>query len=107
MKETITYRPSVQPEELSSIIVNQLHYPKVNRFIDEAVKEKIARETAAACNVKADALIQKLSKVVYEHHGWQFHEVNAKMKREIDRKAKKIESGKAKAIRWKGSVDKL
>jgi plasmid stability protein len=29
------------------------------------------------------------------------------MKKEIDQKAKKIETGRAKGIRWKGSIDKL
>jgi hypothetical protein len=107
MKETITYRPSVQPEKLTSIIVKKLHYPKVNRFIDEAVKEKIARETSMVYDAKTDGLIQKLSKVVYEHHGWKFHEVSVRMKKEIDGKAKAVESGKVKARRWKGSIDSL
>ena len=107
MKETITYRPSVEPEKLTSIIVKKLHYQKVNRFIDEAVREKIARETAAVYDAKTDGLIQKLSKVVYEHHGWKFHEVSAKMKKEIDKKAKAVESGKVKGRRWNGSIDSL
>jgi hypothetical protein len=107
MKETITYRPSVEPGKLASIIVKKLHYPKINRFIDEAVKEKIARETAAVYDAKTDMLVQNLSKVVYEHHGWKFHEVGAKMKKQIDRKAKPIETGKTKSHKWKGTVDNL
>ena len=43
MKDTITYRPTIVPEKLTEII-RKLHYPKVNRFIDEAVREKISRE---------------------------------------------------------------
>jgi hypothetical protein len=56
---------------------------------------------------KADVLLQKLSKVVYEHHGWKFHEVSPKLKKEINRRAKAVETGKVKAARWKGSVDDL
>ena len=38
---------------------------------------------------------------------WKFHDVSAKMKKEIDKKAKAVESGKVKGHRWKGSIDSL
>jgi hypothetical protein len=107
MRPVFSYRPSIQRETLEQIILKRLHYKKLNRFIDEAVKEKIQREMPSPGKGNADALVRKLSKVVYEHNGWKFDEVTPKLKKEIDRRAKAVETGKAKAVRWTGSIDDL
>jgi len=52
-------------------------------------------------------LAKKTSKTHSERDGWKFHEVDAKLKKKIDQKAKPVESGKVKACRWKGSIDAL
>lgn len=105
MRSILSYRPSIQREVLEQIILKKLHYKKLNRFIDEAVKEKIQREVPSSSKAKTEALIQKLTKVIYEHDGWKFYEVGSKLKKEIDQRAKAVEAGKVKAIRWKGSID--
>lgn len=107
MRAVLSYRPSIKRDDLEQIVLKKLHYKKMNRFIDEAVKEKIQREIPSKHNGDAQALIQKLTKVIHEHHGWKFHEVSPKLKKEINRRAKAVETGKTKAIRWKGSIGDL
>jgi hypothetical protein len=63
MKETITYRPTIEPDKLSRII-KKLHYPNVNRFIDEAVREKIKREATNPIDTKTDKMLWEISEVI-------------------------------------------
>jgi hypothetical protein len=103
----IPYRPSIQREELTSLILKKLHYKAVNRFIDEAVKEKITREMNVTSDPEMDRLISKLTEVVYEHKGWKFMKPSKAVIAKIDEKAAPIASGKVKGVKWKGSFDKL
>jgi hypothetical protein len=63
MKETITYRSTIEPEKIRRII-KKLHYPNVNRFIDEAVREKIEREIKKEVHTKTDKMLWEISKVI-------------------------------------------
>ncbi len=102
----ISYRPSIERGELESLITKKLHYKALNRFIDEAVKEKLNRELVVTSDPEMTRLIGKLTEVVYEHKGWKFLKPSKEVVKRINEKAKPFEEGKVKATRWKGSFDK-
>jgi len=102
----ISYRPSIEREELENLITEKLHYKALNRFIDEAVKEKLTRELVVTSDPEMTKLVSKLTEVIYEYKGWKFLKPNKAVINRIDQKVKGIESGKVKAVRWKGSIAK-
>jgi hypothetical protein len=104
MKDTITYRPTIVPEKLTEII-RKLHYPKVNRFIDEAVREKISREANDPKSAKAEALIWEVMEVLDKYKGIKFLKPSPELTKEIDKKADAIMSGKVKGYKYtKGNL---
>jgi hypothetical protein len=103
MKDTITYRPTIVPEKLTQII-KKLHYTKVNRFIDEAVKEKISREANDPRGAKAEALLGEVMEVLDKYKGIKFLKPTPGLAKEIDQRADAIVSGKAKGYRYKGNL---
>jgi len=103
MKDTITYRPTIIPEELTRII-RELHYPKVNRFIDEAVREKIKREADDPKSAKAEAMMWEVMEVLDKYKGIKLLNPSPELAKEIDKKSDDILSGKSKGYRYKGSL---
>ena len=103
MKDTITYRPTIEPQKLGQII-RKLHYPKINRFIDEAVREKISREAKDPKGAKAEALLDEVMEVLDRYKGIKFLKPSPELAREIDEKADAIASGKVKGHRYKGNL---
>ncbi|HVZ80015.1 MAG TPA: hypothetical protein VHE12_04350 [bacterium] len=102
----ISYKPSIERDRLFHLILKKLHYKAVNRFIDEAVKEKLNRELVATTDPEMTRLINRLTEVLYEHRGWKFMKPSKEATRKINEKAKRYEKGKIKATRWKGSFDR-
>ncbi len=103
MKDTITYRPTILPEKLTEII-RKLHYPKVNRFIDEAVREKISREANDPKGAKAEALIWEVMEVLDKYKGIKFLKPSPELAKEIDKRADAIVSGKVKGHKYNGNL---
>ncbi len=95
MKDTITYRPTIEPEKLTKII-KKLHYPKVNRFIDEAVREKIKREATSPQAAKAEAMLWEIREVLDKYKGSKFFKPSPELSKEIDEKADAVMYGKGK-----------
>jgi len=87
MSDTVTFRPSIKKEDLQTL-VKRMHY-NLNRFIDEAVKEKIVRESSPRGEV--EKLSEEIGKVVFEHMGWKFSapkgETLKRLKKSVDLKA--------------------
>lgn len=106
VRTPISYRPSIQRTELEALIIKKLHYKAINRFIDEAVKEKLNRELVITSDPQMTRLIEKLTEVVHEYKGWKFLKPSKEVIQRIRQKAKPYEEGKVKAVRWKGSFDK-
>lgn len=102
----ISYRPSMERDRLEGLILKKLRYKAVNRFIDEAVKEKLNRELVVTSDPEMTRLLTKLTEVIHEHKGWKFMKPSKEVARRINVKAKPFEEGKVKATRWKGSFDK-
>jgi hypothetical protein len=101
----ISYRPSMGKTQFEQLVVSKLHY-KVNRFLDEAVKEKLNRELVITSDPEMSRLISKVTEVILEHKGTKFLKPTEEIRRRIRAKATDLESGKVKGIRWKGSIDK-
>jgi hypothetical protein len=101
MKETFNYRPTIEPEKISRII-KKLHYPNVNRFIDEAVREKIEREVKNQLHTKSDRMLWEISEEIGWYKKITFLKPLPKLAREIDEKADAIMEGKVKGIPWTG-----
>lgn len=91
MAQVLPYRPSIEKEKLLDIIVKKLHY-KMNRFIDEAVKEKIVRETIQENEI--ERLGMDIGKFLYERNNWKVYAPGPKLKKELDAERKKVKSGK-------------
>lgn len=53
----ISYRPSINRGELEKLITKKLKYRAVNRFIDEAVKEKLNRELVVTSDPEMTRMI--------------------------------------------------
>jgi len=106
MKDTITYRPTIIPEKLARII-HKLKYPKLNRFIDEAVREKINRETNDPKTAKTEALLWEVMEVLDKYKTIKFLKPSPELAREIDKKADGIISVKTKGYKYKGSLKDL
>jgi hypothetical protein len=100
MAETVTYRPRMGKNKLQEM-VERLHY-KLNRFIDDAVAEKLRRELQT--DGKAQKLAEDISKLVYEHNGWKFSAPEHGLEKEILKRAHRMKTGKVKSYRYKGSV---
>jgi hypothetical protein len=105
-RATILYRPSMGRDKLEEIVLKKLHYKSVNRFIDEAVTEKLIRKLVATNDPELTQLISKLVKESYKHKGRKFLKPSKEVTRKINEKAKPYEEGKVKTTRWKGSFDK-
>ena len=103
VKVPISYKPTMDAEELKNIIVKKLRYVAVNRFIDEAVQEKLEREMGSGQEAKMKKLISTLEEAVHEYKGWTMHKPTKAQIQEIERKSKLIEQGKVKPVKWKGS----
>jgi hypothetical protein len=102
-KVPISYKPTMDAEELKNIIVKKLRYVAVNRFIDEAVQEKLEREMGLGQEAKMKKLVSTLEEAVREYKGWTMHKPTKAQIQEIERKSKLIEQGKVKPVKWKGS----
>ena len=104
-KAPISYRPSIGRDEFENLVVKKLHY-KVNRFLDEAVKEKLNRELVITSDPEMSKLISKVTEVILEHKGTQFLKPTPEISKRIRAKTAEIESGKVEGIPWKGSLEK-
>lgn len=93
MAQVLPYRPSIEKERLLEIIVKKLKY-KMNRFIDDAVKEKIVRETVQENEIEKLGL--DIGKFLYERNSWKIYAPGGKLSRELDEARKKAKSGKAR-----------
>ena len=100
----ISYRPTIDRKKLESLITRKLHYKAVNRFIDEAVREKIERDLSGSGEAKLKRLLDQVSQAVSEYKGWTMHKPSKALAREIEKKAGPMESGKTKPVAWKGSL---
>lgn len=87
MGDTYTYRPKMfKVEELVGFAKS--HKTNLNRYIEDALAEKMARDSGG----KATALADKITKVVVEHMGLKLVKPDAKTAANIDKaiaKAKK------------------
>ncbi len=80
MSTTYTYRPKMfKVDELVGLAKKR--HTNLNRFIEEALREKIAREKGG----KAQVLADKITKVVVEHMGLRLTKPDAKTAAKIDR----------------------
>lgn len=93
MAQVLPYRPSIEKEKLLEIIVKKLKY-KMNRFIDDAVKEKIVRETVQENEIEKLGL--DIGKFLYERNNWKIYAPGSKLNRELDEARKKAKSGKTR-----------
>jgi hypothetical protein len=105
-KAPISYKPTMDPDELKDIIVRRLRYVAVNRFIDEAVREKLERVMGASQEARMSRLVSAVEEAVREYRGWTTHKPSKAKKREIDRLARPIEEGLVKPVKWSGSFVK-
>lgn len=86
MSTTYTYRPKLfKVEELVGLA--KKNHTNLNRFIEDALREKIARERGG----KAQVLADKITKVVVEHMGLKLTKPDAKTAGKIDRAVKHAE----------------
>lgn len=99
----ISYKPAMGSDELKKVVIQKLRYPAVNRFIDEAVREKLERELGDGPDSKTKRLVNALEEAVKEYKGWTMHKPTQSQIREIEKRAKAIEEGKTKPVRWKGT----
>ena len=68
MASTFSYRPkNYSVEQLKKIA--QKHHTNLNRYIEEAVIERIRNEVSSASHGQAEQLARKITKVVVEHMG--------------------------------------
>lgn len=105
-KSLVAFRSSIEKGKLEEFALKKLHYRSVSEFINEAVKEKISRETVVTTDPEMDRLIDKIREVVYEHKGWKFLKVSPAAAKRIDRIADPIIQGKVKGTPWTGSLGK-
>ena len=73
----------------------------------EAVKIKKRAEEMRSGKEKSIPLSDIIHKLEKMPTLMRFHEVSPKLKKDINQRAKAVETGKVKATRWKGSVDDL
>ena len=64
----------------------------MNRFIDDAVKEKIVRETIQENEI--ERLGMDVGKFLYERNNWKVFAPGPKLKKEMEEERKKLKSGK-------------
>jgi len=102
---TISYYPSMGKAQFEKLVVGKLNY-KVNRFLDEAVREKLNRELVTTSDPEMSRLISKAKEVILEHKGTKFLKPTKKIRKRINARAAEVKSGKVKGIHWKGSFDK-
>jgi hypothetical protein len=105
-KSLVAFRSVINEKELKEITLKKLHYPSVSEFINEAVKEKLNRETGLDGDPEVGRLVSKLTEVIHEYKGWKFMKVSPELAKKIDQVADPIISGKVKGTTWKGSFDK-
>ncbi len=80
MQETYTYRPKAfKVGEL--LKVAKAHHTNLNRFIEDALAEKLSREKKGSHQVLAD----KINRVVVEHMGLKLAKPDAKTAAKIDK----------------------
>ena len=86
MSTTYTYRPKMfKVEELVGFAKKK--HTNLNRFIEDALREKIARERSG----KAQVLADKITKVVVEHMGLKLTRPDAKTAAKMDKAVKQAE----------------
>jgi len=79
MSTTYTYRPKMfKVEELVDLAKKK--HTNLNRYIEDALREKIAREKGG----KAQVLADKITRVVVEHMGLKLTKPDAKTAAKID-----------------------
>ena len=94
----VSYRPSMGKAKLVEIVINQFHQKNLNSFIDEAVKDKIARFMHRENEIEKLGL--DVSKFLFERSGWKVFEPGPKLNKKLDKEIKMIKSGKAKYKRF-------
>jgi|ERR1039458_5560194 hypothetical protein len=92
--KTVTFRPFVPAEALRKI-AKVGHYDDLTEFINDAIKEKVEKETI---DPKVRKFISKISNAAYEYMGWKFSKPTAKEAAEIRRGVAEMKSGKVKTI---------
>ena len=102
MSDTVTYRPTIDKGTLQKL-AKRFHY-NLNRFIDDAVKEKIIRERKTK---GIDKLSDAISKAVYEHMNWKVYTPSKKLDKELNKEIKDIKGGKAKYKTFTGKINDL
>jgi DNA-binding transcriptional regulator WhiA len=76
MASTFSYRPkNYSVEQLKKIA--QKHHTNLNRYIEDAVVERIRHEKLDSLREPAELLAQKITKVVVEHMGVQLSKPDA------------------------------
>ena len=100
----ISYRPTIERKRLENLITRKLHYKAINRFIDEAVREKIERDLSGSGEARLKRFLDKVNQAVSEYKGWTMLKPSKALVREIEKKAKALETGKVKPVTWKGSL---
>ncbi len=103
----ISYRPSMERSELEKVVTKKLRYKALNRFIDEAVREKITRELAGTEQSEMGKLLRKLTEVVYEHNGWKMMKLTPEIIDRIEKRAKPVEEGKVRSYPWKAKSHRV
>ncbi len=85
MANTFSYRPkNYSVEQLKKIA--QKHHTNLNRYIEEAVSEKIHHEKNESVQEPAEQLARKITKVVVEHLGVKLSRPNAETHTKINNK---------------------
>jgi hypothetical protein len=85
MSNTFSYRPkSYSVLQLKKIA--QKNHTNLNRYIENAVVEKIASEEIAASQGEADQLARKISKIIVEHMGVRLSKTDGVTHKKINAK---------------------
>jgi hypothetical protein len=102
MASTFSYRPkNYSVEQLKKIA--QKHHTNLNRYIEDAVIERIRHEQMDSIREPAEQLAQKITKVVVEHLGVKLSkpdaETHAKINKKFDETGKKKKWAPDKDVR--------
>jgi hypothetical protein len=100
MASTFSYRPkNYSVEQLKKIA--QKHHTNLNRYIEDAVIERIRHEQMDSVREPAEQLAQKITRVVVEHLGVRLSKPDAVTHAKINKKFD--ETGKKK--KWVSDKD--
>jgi hypothetical protein len=95
----VSYRPSMGKNKLMEIVIHQFHQKNLNSFIDEAVKDRIARLAIRESEIEKLGL--DIGKFLVERNNWKIFEPGAGLNKELDHEIKKIKRGKGSYKKFK------